>query len=403
MLNKKIYISGQSVIASFVSIYLTQKNIWHIFDYDNIDLDSLKPTSNQLINAESQKLELPYILSEYKNNIPTFSNTLVIFYDQNLNYKTTISSKYRNPVYAIDNRIRIKSFDSKIRENARNKLLSLDKDSYLKEHSDILILGGSQNKQEFDAINFPVSKHQPKVKNFVSINLKVDDTMLTEFNGTFSFMFESIGEIICYPFLHVSNQKGICTVVNYTSDSIFDVLTGAEDGITILKELNKILERKVEFLNKLFKNATLFEDQISKAQNINYFNYPTITNHQNLVIGVGSAIMNTDPIVGQGYNLGLKLASHIVDSIETEPLNKTKIKSLINEYSLTKLTQLQKLTDIFTNGNSSNPAFGMFFSEITKNARLSAFWFEGIEDLAHYFPWIESEDATKKLIRDYTN
>jgi hypothetical protein len=400
--NVNIYVTGQSVLASFVSIKLAQKNIWHTFNHDDIDLNALKPTSNQLINAESQELEMPFILDEYKGNIPTFTNAEVFFYGKDLSYRTKFSGNYKNPIYAIDNRIRIKSFDNKIKENALLKLMSLGNGSSMENCSTILVLGGSQYYNQFETIDLPVSNRKVANRCVVSLNLMVDSILLTEFNGTFSFMLEGIGEVICYPFLHVSNKKGVCVVINYACDSIFNVLHECKTSSAILKELDKIFENKVALLSRLFKNAVIFEEYFLKGLVVSYFKCPAIEKNQQLVIGVGSAIMNTDPIVGQGYNLGLKLSSQVVDSIEMESVNNGKLKELINQYSITKLTQMQKLTDIFTNGNHSNPSLGLLVNEMIRNTKLSSFWFEGIEDIAHYFPWIENEEETQKIIADYS-
>ena len=103
------------------------------------------------------------------------------------------------------------------------------------------------------------------------------------------------------------------------------------------------------------------------------------------------------------FNFGIKLSKIIADTIINEVSNKFAIRDTINKYSIEKLNKLRRITDIFTGGNKENPAFGAFITEMITNKSLSSFWFEGIEDIDHYFPWIEDELETKRILEKFRN
>lgn len=392
--------TGDSVLSSFIAIYLAEKKIKHNLHYNQLDPEQLKPTSNQLINNYSNILETPYLLSEYKRKIKFIQNTKIFLYSKNINEQAVISSRYKYPIYAIDNRIRIISFDNKIKDFIRKDVIKLTNQ---KSEDGIIILGGYKNKVQFESIHHNTGFEPTKVRKFVSINLQVNSSLLEDFNGTTSFLIEEFGEIICYPFLHYSNEVGISMVVNFNINTTIDLKTEFKNSFDTLNYIKQVIQNKIYLLNKLIDNATPFDKNVFEGFVKPYFMSPANIKNDKLYLGVGSAVMNTDPIVGQGFNFGIKLSKIIADTIINEVSNKFAIRDTINKYSIEKLNKLRRITDIFTGGNKENPAFGAFITEMITNKSLSSFWFEGIEDIDHYFPWIEDELETKRILEKFRN
>ena len=404
MANKnEIYVAGDSVLANFIAIYLAEKKIKNNLHINPLDVEQLKPTSNQLINNYSKNLETPYLLSEYRRNIKFIQNTKIIFFNKNINEQAVLSSKYKYPIYAIDNRIRIMSFDHKIKDFMRKDIIRATNQLYHETENEIIILGGYKNKVQFESIDNEIGLEPTRVRKFVSINLKVNSGLLEDFNGTTSFLIEEFGEIICYPFLHYSNEVGICMVVNFNINNTIDLKTEFNNSFDTLNSIKQVIQNKIYLLNKLIDNAIPFDKSVFQGYVKPYFMTPANINKAKLYLGVGSAVMNTDPIVGQGYNLGIKLSKMIAETVINKASNKFEIKDTINKYSLEKLGKLRRITDIFTGSNKENPAFAAFITAMITNKNLSSFWFEGIEDIDHYFPWIEDEHETEKILKKFRN
>jgi hypothetical protein len=397
----KIYVSGNSVLTNFISILLAERKITHNFQYHQLYAEQLSPTSNQLINNYSKNLELPYILSMYKINIKYIENTKIFLFNNNIDQQAEISSKYKYPIYAIDNRIRIISFDHKIKEFIKNDIIQVTNQNEQESENEINILGGYENKNQFEYTANQTEFDSTRVRKFISINLKINTELLNYFNATVSFIIDGFGEIICYPFLHYTNEIGICMVINFNINTPFDIKTEFKNSIDILSYVSGIVKNKIHLLNRLIDNGTPFENNVFKGFIKPYFMCPANIKNDKLYLGVGSAVMNTDPIVGQGYNLGVKLCKFITDKIINDPLNKIVFRDSINKYSIDKLDKLRKITEIFTGSSKENRALTTFFSEMIKNENLASFWFEGIEDIEHYFPWIENEKELKYILENF--
>ncbi len=395
----KIYISGNSVLTSFISILLAERKITHNLQYHQINTEQLHPNSNQLINSSTNNLEASYILSKYKINIKYIEYTKIFLFNNNIEQQAEISSKYKYPIYAIDNRIRIVSFDNRIKEFINNGIIQVSNQN--ENEDDINILGGFENRNQFEPIINYTEFDSIRARKFVSINLKVNSELLDYFNGTTSFIIEGFGEIICYPFLHYSNEIGICMVINYSINTIYDVKTEFKDNEDLLNYINGIIKNKIYLLSRLIDIGIPFENSVFEGFIKPYYMCPANIRDNRLYLGVGSAVMNTDPIVGQGYNLGIKLCKFISDKIINDPLNKITLKDSINKKKKKKIDKLRRITDIFTGSNKENRALTSFFSEMIKNDNLASFWFEGIEDIDHYFPWIENDHEVKNILKKF--
>lgn len=405
-MKSKITIWGKSTVSLITSLLLADKGVEHtLVIHNSVERFCAGASlSNPIINRATRNTEEKYIPQNIINRTPKLTNYESLSFNNNLAlYRTTIG-KYPSEIYSIDNRLRLDYF----LDNISNKpLINLVSDNDLenrltKSESDINIIGaGKRLSHLFTPLESLTTSSYKNERAVFFFNLKVDSLNYAKFEKKVSvYYLNGFAEILVYPFLHTLETSTINITINIIKGGAWDLfspkLTG-QQAFTLFKDL---LPKSMEILKSIIKNGELVDTDFNLLSSDSYYKNPTRFVGNNLYLGVGETISKTDPIVGQGYNSGLLMAKHLVDSIL---LHKTDLLQLAKKYDsvgVKTMTELYEINTMMTEG-SQNKHLNAVFDLAAQNKDLANFLLSTFDNTSLYFPWLTNQTETLKLISQF--
>lgn len=390
--NSDISIYGYSSLASLTSLLLAEKGIKHQFFIEKI-IENPMPIANPLTSRATQLIEENFISSEILQKIHYMEKYDFQWYDNMGKEYLRLNDYYKFPIYALDSRIRHRSFVDCLQKNDKIELIeceNIQNNINTTDSSINIIGGGEKNAVFFENFKSTETDKFPVTRTLFLFNLKCNELLLKKYANVKMLCFSNAGEVVLYPFLHISGKNALNLVVNVIKGGIWDSVRELTNNKTTLKQLLLELSKTNRELAFDLANCELLdENYFSKVQISPYFKQPVKEENNKLFFGVGEAIYKIDPITGHGYNSGAEIVRNLVclnENYET--------------YVKRKMEELYQINFLFTQP-SKNTYFNKVYSAAAHSESLRDFIISAFEDTSLFFPWLTDENESMKLVKMY--
>lgn len=403
-----ISIMGLSTVGSITSLLLSEKHIKHVYHLNGLETSflDLPPLSNPIVNGPTRRIEQPFIADHYLKHVPSIKNYSSISYDSAFQPYRKTSGQYKSETYSIDNRIRLNCFLDNLNNSPYIEVRrSTDiQEEIASSQSKINIIGGGEQlSSNFDDIE-EFSNHLPERKrDLFFFNLKCNQNIYDQYSNEVRILYiADTAEILIYPFLHPNHRFTLNVTVNIIKGGQWDCFQNETNGDQAFEKFIKCIEDNFNELSSDFSNCDLADDFFRVIKTTPYFKVPVKRLGRNTLLGVGEAISKSDPLVGQGYNSGVKICQILVDEIEKYTQH-GEIQHLCKAYddsATTVLSHLYHLNKTSTQG-TKNAALQKVYDLAAVDKPLRDYLFSTFDDISLYFPWLIDEEETEKMLERF--
>lgn len=390
-----------SSVAALTALLLSKKNIHSRFFLKNqiSRFDNFPPISNPLVNNKIQLLERDFLDKKSLEKVCYIKRYDYRWYNSNKILTRHLYGEYNFPIYAIDNRIRYKCFDFCLRNN--NNITIIDEaeteDVIKNNHGINIIGGGAKNSSLFESSNFYTSDDFKITKKLFYFNLRCDLSVLNQFSDGIALILDEFGYCFLYPSLHINGDNILTLVVcSHVLDNDLVV-----DNIALDKIIAFIKEYDQDIATGL-KECELIKEDYFSIDLKPFFKDMINSNKQ---IGIGNAILRTDPITAKGYNSGMDIALVLINEIEKYSVHKDEnlFYHSLSEQSNKILKQLFYLNAAFNQGKYYDSIHIVFKAAENDKDLKKHIIADTFEDIDNYFPWIYSKEDGLNLISKMNN
>lgn len=374
----------------------------------NVDeLNELKPISNPILNGPSIKSESHFIAKDILKKAPILTSFNSIYINSELGSKLVTRGKYITATYSIDNRIRLKSFYDYVTND-----ISFNRINFENIHKSIketegainIIAGASSLSTYFNDLTELRTNLFKKKHKVGFINLAVDDAVFESLSGNVtSYKVSDYGEVLIYPFLHLCKKKTINITFSIESKSSWDCIKIEAEHDRNIDNIILNIGEQIPIIVDLLRNQEIIDCVLPYDEIKYYYKNPVVLNNEICYFGIGEAHTRSNPIVGQGYNNGIKNVNKIIELIHKYQYR--NVSAISNEYELyanNGMKELYHINKMMTQGNE-NIKLSELYELASKNSSALHFLATTFDDPSLYFPWLINEHETQLLINKFHN
>lgn len=400
--SKGIALMGAGTVVSLLSLMLSEKGVAHTYHIPDPGFDAmaLPPLSNQLVNRNTRETESRFLSAEVRKALLPLKKYASLSYLDDFTRYHSIEGEYEVPTYALDNRLRMRDFFDQIRASRYAEPVKLEAGEIPLPAPLTVFGGGERFSQAFsDMPGLSTAGHHKK-RDLFFLNLEAPPAVLHKYTGVYIHFLSGIGEILLYPFLHAWGHIGLNLTVNIIKDGPWDSFTGLSDTREALEALVALLIPGIPGLARDLETCRPTEDRFSILANRAYFKKPV--RHMpdgKILLGVGEAVIKSDPITGLGYNVGVDMVSMLAGAIAART-DGAALADAYGNHAERLETYLYHIHTSQTQG-SANAYLPEIYRIASGNEALKRFLFSAYDDISLYFPWLLDETAAQDLIKKY--
>lgn len=399
---RKIAIIGAGQAALYLANRLLKNkyDVTVISDREPEAILNGPPTGSTYLFNDSIELEKETGLDLWRNT--AFYSTK---FDINLGtqegaFAFSINSQTDEPGVAIDQRLKFYEWIRLFQQNGGKFIVGNTTESELQAYAekfDLVVvatgrgpLGGIFQKDETR------STHDRPARKLVQLyisNPQHEPTGIT-LDGVMG-----AGEIITAPFYHKDGVQGAFFLIEAVPGSIMDVFDDLHSAAEILERGKEIIRELIPWRYNVFSEAALINNEYLKGTFIPIVRKPVTAPGGKAILGLGDAIILNDPIVGQGGNNAMKMASVYAMSIiarENAPFDAAWMNQTFDDFWEKYSKYANRFSDIFAAPPSAYVA--EILGAASRNPEIASDIVNGFNYPPGLFPWLDDEPEARKYL-----